>query len=66
MVNSMSPHVTIVVLQGDEHLFELGAGLLQALDVLKLCDGARVADACDDVFALGVDQVVAVEFLSRR
>ena len=56
-------HVAIVVLEGDEDLFELGARLLQALDVLELCDGARIANARDDVFTLGIDQVVAVEFL---
>ena len=31
--------------------------------MLKIGNGARIADACDDVFALGVHQIVAVEFL---
>ncbi len=39
------------------------AGFLEAFDMLQLGDGARVADAGDDVLALGVHQVVAVEFL---
>ena len=52
-----------MVLQHHEDLFELLAGFLKALDVLQISDGAGVADAGDDVFALGVDQVVAVEFL---
>ena len=56
-------HVAEVVLKDDEHLFELGAGLLKAFDVLELGNGAGVADAGDDVLALSVDQVVAIEFL---
>ena len=56
-------HVAIVVLENGEHTLELLAGFLQAVDMLQLGDGARVANARDDVFALGVHQVVAVEFL---
>ena len=56
-------HVAIVVLENGEHALELLAGFLQAVDMLQLGDGARVANARDNVFALGVHQVVAVEFL---
>ena len=49
-------HVAEVVLQHHEDLFELLAGFLKALDVLQISDGAGVADAGDDVFALGVDR----------
>ena len=56
-------HVAEVVLQRHEHFLQLAAGLLQALHVLELGDGARVADARDHVLALRVHQVVAVELL---
>ena len=56
-------HVAEVVLEGDEHLFELAAGLFQTVHVLELGDRRGVADAGHDVLALGVHQVVAVELL---
>ena len=56
-------HVAIVVLENGEHALEFLASFLQAVDMLQLGDGARVANARDDIFALGVHQVVAVEFL---
>ena len=56
-------HIAEVVLEDDEDLLELLAGLFKALDVLQLGDGAGVADTGHDVLALGVDQVVAVELL---
>ena len=56
-------HIAEVVLEGDEHLFELATGLFQAVDVLEVGDRRGVADAGHDVLALGVHQVVAVELL---
>ena len=52
-----------MVLEGHEDLLELGSCLLQPVDMLKLCDGAGVANASDNVLALGIDQVITVEFL---
>ena len=49
-----------------EDFLELTARFFEAFDMLELGDGAGVADARDDVFALGVYQVVTVEFLLRR
>ena len=67
MVNSMSLHIAEVILEDDEDLLELLAGLFKALDVLQLGDGAGVADAGHDVLALGVDQVARPsELLLRR
>ena len=56
-------HVVEVVLQKHEDFLELTTRFLEAFHMLELGDGARVADARDDVFALGVYQVVTVEFL---
>ena len=56
-------HVAEVVLQRHEHFLQLATGLFQARDLFELGDGARVADARHHVLALGVHQVVAVEFL---
>ncbi len=56
-------HVAEVILQKHEDVLELLTGFLQAVDVLELGDRGGVANAGDDVLALGVDQVVAVEFL---
>ena len=52
-----------MLLEQHEDVLELLAGLLEARHVLELGDRRGVADAGDDVFALGVDEVVAVEFL---
>ena len=56
-------HVAEVVFQKGEDAFQLLAGFFQAGVLLQFCNRAGVADTCDDVLALGVDQVVAVEFL---
>ena len=56
-------HIAEVVLEDHEHFLELVARFLETLNVFKVGDGARVANAGDNVFALGVDQIVAIELL---
>ena len=53
-----------MILERQEHALELLACGLKTRGGLEVGDGLSVADAGDDVLALGVDQKVAVEFLS--
>ena len=57
-------HVAIVILERQEHALELLTCGLEARGGLEVGDGLGVADAGDDILALGVDQKVAVELLS--
>ena len=57
-------HIAVVILERQEHALELLACGLKTRGGLEVGDGLSVADAGDDVLALGVDQKVAVEFLS--
>ncbi len=54
-------HILEVLLEGRADLEELGVGL--GHDVLELEHGLGGAHACDDVFALGVDEEFAVELV---
>ena len=56
-------HITIVILERQEHALELLTCGLKARSGLEIGNGLSVADAGDDVLALGVDQKVAVELL---
>lgn len=56
-------HVAIVILERQEHALELLACGLKPRSGLEIGDGLGVANAGDDVLALGVDQKVAVELL---
>ena len=56
-------HIAIVILERQEDVLELLACGLEARGGLEIGDGLGVADAGDDVLALGVDQKVAVELL---
>ena len=57
-------HVAIVILERQEHALELLTCGLEARGGLEVGDGLGIADAGDDILALGVDQKVAVELLS--
>ena len=59
-------HVAEVVFEHLEDAFQFFACFFQARNRLKFGDRAGVANARDHVFALGVHQVVAVEFLFAR
>ena len=52
-----------MVLERQEHALEFLASGLKTRGGLEVGDGLSVADAGDDVLALGVDQKVAVELL---
>ena len=56
-------HVAVVILERQEDALELLACRLETRSALEVGDGLGVADAGDDVLALGVDQKVAVELL---
>ena len=53
-----------MILERQEHALELLTCGLEARGGLEVGDGLGVADAGDDILALGVDQKVAVELLS--
>ena len=57
-------HIAIVILERQEHALELLTCRLEARGGLEVGDGLGVADAGDNVLALGVHQKVAVELLS--
>ncbi len=57
-------HVAIVILERQEHALELLTCGLEARGGLEVGNGLGIADAGDDILALGVDQKVAVELLS--
>ena len=56
-------HIAVVVLERQEHALEFLTSGLKTRGGLEVGDGLGVADAGDDVLALGVDQKVTVEFL---
>ena len=56
-------HIAIVILERQEHALELLACGLEARGSLEVGDGLGVADAGDNVLALGVHQKVPVELL---
>ena len=56
-------HVAIVILERQEHALELLTCGLEARGGLEVGDGLGVADAGDNVLALGVNQKVTVELL---
>ena len=56
-------HIAIVILERQEDALELLTCGLEAWGGLEIGDGLGVADASDDVLALGVNQKVAVELL---
>ena len=53
-----------MILERQEHALELLTCGLEARGGLEVGDGLGVADAGDDVLALGVNQKIAVELLS--
>ena len=57
-------HIAIVILERQEHALELLTCRLEARGSLEVGDGLGVADAGDNVLALGVHQKVPVELLS--
>ena len=56
-------HIAEMVFEDGEYLFELTTSLFKARSFLELCNGAGVTDTGNNVFALCVNKVVAVEFL---
>ena len=56
-------HITEMVFEDGEYLFELTTSLFKARSFLELCNGAGVTNTGNNVFALCVNKVVAVEFL---
>ena len=56
-------HIAIVILERQEHALELLTCRLEARGSLEVGDGLGVADAGDNVLALGVHQKVPVELL---
>lgn len=56
-------HIAIVILERQEDTLELLTCGLEARGGLEVGDGLGIADAGDDVLALGVDQKVTVELL---
>ena len=56
-------HVAVVILERQEDTFKLLTCGLEARSGLEVGDGLGVADAGNDVLALGVDQKVTVELL---
>ncbi len=56
-------HIAIMILEGQEHALELLTCRLEARGGLEVGDGLGIADAGDDVLALGVNQKVAVKLL---
>ena len=57
-------HIAVMILERQEHTLELLTCGLEARGGLEVGDGLGVADAGDNVLALGVDQKVTVELLS--
>ena len=56
-------HITVMILERQEHALELLACGLEARGGLEVGDGLGVSDAGDDVLALGIHQKVAIELL---
>ena len=56
-------HIAVMILERQEHALELLACGLEARGGLEVGDGLGVADAGDDVLALGIHQKVAIELL---
>ena len=56
-------HIAIMILERQEHALELLTCGLEARGGLEVGNGLGVADAGDDVLALGVNQKIAVELL---
>ena len=56
-------HIAVMILERQEHTLKLLTCGLEARGGLEVGDGLGVADAGDDVLALGVDQKVTVELL---
>ena len=57
-------HIAVMILERQEHTLELLTCGLEARGGLEVGDGLGVADAGDNILALGVDQKVTVELLS--
>ena len=56
-------HVAEVLLEHDEDVLKFLTGLLETRDMLEFGNRRSVADAGDDVLALSVDEVVAIELV---
>ena len=56
-------HIAEMVFEDGEYLFELTTSLFKARSFLELCNGAGITNTGNNVFALCVNKVVAVEFL---
>ena len=57
-------HIAVMIFERQEHALEFLTCRLEARSVLEVGDGLGVADAGDDILALGINQKVTIELLS--
>ena len=56
-------HIAVMILECQEHALEFLTCRLETRSVLEVGDGLGVADAGDDILALGINQKVTIELL---